>query len=303
MPENKRFLTKNNQAFSLIELSIVILIIGILVAGVTQSSRLINAMKLKSARSQTLGSPVPSIANLVMWLEPTMEQSFDANEASDGAEITTWFDINLQSTLKNNAISSGSQRPRFTNNCLNGLPCVKFDGNDYLDTTQQIGGLKASIFLVISASNVSAGGCCAVLINASSTWMLGKVHYQLDGTANLSSPTGVASYLGNSSALHYANRNGVLANIPYIYSVVDRGTSVELYINGATSGAGTTAGNPSGMVKIPTTHNIASWFDGTNRSRYLNGYIAEIIFYDRDLKNDERIDVEKYLARKWAIKI
>ncbi len=34
------------KAFSLIELSIVILIIGILVAGVTQSSRLVLAMKL-----------------------------------------------------------------------------------------------------------------------------------------------------------------------------------------------------------------------------------------------------------------
>jgi hypothetical protein len=180
---------------------------------------------------------------------------------------------------------------------------LKFDGNDYLDTTQNIGGLKASIFLVISASNVSAGGCCTVLINANSTWMLGKVHFQLDGNANLSSSTGVASYGGYDLTGHYANRNGILANTPYIYSAVDRGTSVALYINGATSGAGTSAGNPSGMIKIPTTHNIASWFDGANRSRYLNGYIAEIIFYDRDLKNDERIDVEKYLAKKWAIKI
>ncbi|GDX35892.1 hypothetical protein LBMAG18_04030 [Alphaproteobacteria bacterium] len=296
-------ITKYRKAFSLIELSIVILIIGILVAGVTQSSRLINAMRLQSARSQTLGSPVSSIPNLVMWYEPTMEQSFDLNEASDGLEVSTWFDINLQSTSKNNAVSSGTQRPRYTANCLNGLPCLKFDGNDYLDTTQNIGGLRASIFLVISASNVSAGGCCTVLINANSAWMLGKVHFQLDGMANLSSPTGVASYLGYDTTGHYANRNGVLANTAYIYSVVDRGTSVTLYINGATSGAGTSAGNPSGMIKTPTTHNIASWFDGTNRSRYLNGYIAEIIFYDRDLKNDERVDIEKYLGKKWGIKI
>ncbi|MFM7621329.1 MAG: prepilin-type N-terminal cleavage/methylation domain-containing protein [Alphaproteobacteria bacterium] len=41
------------KAFSLIELSIVILIIGILVAGVTQSSRLIRQMKLLSAQSIT----------------------------------------------------------------------------------------------------------------------------------------------------------------------------------------------------------------------------------------------------------
>lgn len=45
------------KAFSLIELSIVILIIGILVAGVTQSSRLINAMRIQSIRSLTINSP------------------------------------------------------------------------------------------------------------------------------------------------------------------------------------------------------------------------------------------------------
>ncbi|MFM2200490.1 MAG: hypothetical protein RL769_545, partial [Pseudomonadota bacterium] len=40
-----------HQAFSLIELSIVILIIGILVAGVTQSSRLVNQIRLSTAQS------------------------------------------------------------------------------------------------------------------------------------------------------------------------------------------------------------------------------------------------------------
>lgn len=42
-----KFLYK--KAFSLIELSIVILIIGILVTGVTQSSRLVRQMKIASA--------------------------------------------------------------------------------------------------------------------------------------------------------------------------------------------------------------------------------------------------------------
>lgn len=44
---------KNKKAFSLIELSIVILIIGIIVAGVTQGLRLINAFRLSSAKSLT----------------------------------------------------------------------------------------------------------------------------------------------------------------------------------------------------------------------------------------------------------
>lgn len=44
---------KKNSAFSLIELSIVILIVGIIIAGVTQSSSLIRKMRLSSARQLT----------------------------------------------------------------------------------------------------------------------------------------------------------------------------------------------------------------------------------------------------------
>jgi prepilin-type N-terminal cleavage/methylation domain-containing protein len=295
---------KNIKGFSLIELSIVILIIGILVAGVTQSSRLINMMKIQSARSLTMTSPVSSISNLVLWYEPTLEKSFDSSEAADATEVTTWFDTNPQSSSKNNAISVGSARPKYKSNCLNGLPCLSFDGNDYLDTTQLIGGLRLSIFMVVSVANISVGTCCTTLLNSNGNWMLGKAHFQFDGTANISSTTGVVAFFANDvSTGHYSIRNGALANFPYIYSLIDKGNSVTLYINGATSGSGASVGNLNGVIKTPVTHNIGSWFDGGTRSRYLIGSIAEIIIFDRDLKIDERQDVEKYLAKKWAIKI
>ena len=71
----------NKKAFSLIELSIVILIIGILVAGVTSSSRLIRAMKLISAKQLTQSSPVLTIPDLLAWFEPTKEGIFGSGSA------------------------------------------------------------------------------------------------------------------------------------------------------------------------------------------------------------------------------
>jgi prepilin-type N-terminal cleavage/methylation domain-containing protein len=53
------------KAFSLIELSIAVLIIGIIIAGITQSSSLIQKMALSSARSLTSSSPVASMRDLV----------------------------------------------------------------------------------------------------------------------------------------------------------------------------------------------------------------------------------------------
>jgi len=59
----------SNKAFSLIELSIVILIIGILVAGVTSSSRLVKRMKIITAQNLTTSSPISSIKDLIFWYE------------------------------------------------------------------------------------------------------------------------------------------------------------------------------------------------------------------------------------------
>jgi len=89
---------KNLKAFSLIELSIVILIIGILVAGVTQSSRLISQMRLTSLRNITRSSVVPTIQNLTLWLETTMLESFEV-EPINGIKSLNGL-ISIQPILK-----------------------------------------------------------------------------------------------------------------------------------------------------------------------------------------------------------
>ena len=88
----------SNKAFSLIELSIVILIIGILVAGVTSSSRLITRMKLITAQNLTRNSPISSIKDLSVWWETSLDESFDNAEESDDSLISGWLDINPQSS-------------------------------------------------------------------------------------------------------------------------------------------------------------------------------------------------------------
>ena len=91
---------KITKAFSLIELSIVILIIGILVAGVTQSSRLLKQMRLATIKNLTLNSPVSSIKDLAVWLESTMDQSFLDSEENTGSAISVWNDLNPQASSK-----------------------------------------------------------------------------------------------------------------------------------------------------------------------------------------------------------
>lgn len=64
-------------AFSLIELSIVILIIGILIVGVAQSGSLVGKFRLSSARNLTQNSSVASIPGMIFWVDSVSEKSFD----------------------------------------------------------------------------------------------------------------------------------------------------------------------------------------------------------------------------------
>ena len=56
-----RFIKKG---FSLVEISIVLLIVGILISGITTYSRLVKQMKLSAVKHITAASPVPAIKGL-----------------------------------------------------------------------------------------------------------------------------------------------------------------------------------------------------------------------------------------------
>ena len=125
---------KLKRAFSLIELSIVILIIGILVAGVTQSSRLVRQIKIQSIRNLTTNSPIPTIKDLMIWVETSLEKSFIETEAQNNNPVSIWYDSNPTSIEKNNAIASSAVNyPIYIENVFNGvIPALRFDGvNDF----------------------------------------------------------------------------------------------------------------------------------------------------------------------------
>ena len=124
---------KNNlSGFSLIELSIVILIIGILIAGVTQGSRLVRESRLSSAKTLTQSSDVASIADLTLWLDATDEETIETNNefgnAEDGETVTQWNDKNPQ--LSNGVNLTGTAEYREVG--INGLPALDFNGTDHV---------------------------------------------------------------------------------------------------------------------------------------------------------------------------
>jgi len=72
----------NHKAFSLIEISVVIVIIGILIAGISSGIELYDDYKLKVAQNLTKNSRVNRIPDLEMWLETTGENSLATGTTS-----------------------------------------------------------------------------------------------------------------------------------------------------------------------------------------------------------------------------
>ena len=149
--------TQTNKAFSLIELSIVILVVGILIAGIFQASSLVNKWYLLSARTLTQSAGVNSILNLVMWLDATREGVFtnsnNSTNIQDGDLIKNWRSFNPQDIRSLSATqSSTSDYPRYFEKLINNLPAVKFDGiDDYMSLpviTGDLDNTSYTLFLV-----------------------------------------------------------------------------------------------------------------------------------------------------------
>ncbi len=282
------------RAFSLIELSVVILIIGILVAGVTQSSRLVNQMRLNSARAQTQSSPVAGIKDLVLWLEATSENSFITTEAGGGSPLTAWYDTNPQAVVKNHATRvTSNANVTYEDNAINSLPGVYFNGT--AATTSNLAGNVItshnnafSFFLVSRLTETTTGNWRGAFFNGSS----GGWGYQKDGLSpskrDLVFPGVVDSY----------STTNITTNAELI-SATHTGTTTALYLNGANEGPSTT----SASMNSPVSQYIVGNHGTTGATPPWMGYLCEIIVFDRALKTEERRAVEAYLGKKWGIRV
>ena len=294
----KQHMNKNKPTkklgFSLIELSVVILIVGVLVIGVTKGSKVLSAAKLASAKSLTAGSPIATIDNLVMWLEVTSDKSFNASEKidttlGDTGTISSWNDLNPQTASPNNATQNvTNNKPRYVANGINGLPAVNFDGiDDYLNLPNGTVPYEDSPYTIFIVSSTNSLCICGVLGSGTSGVTYGSNSYRYDPSGffynywwfqSLSTPAG-----------------SVAIKIPYIFTISYKTLDRKMYINGLLKSSDT----PSGRVSTVINNAVGVT---NNYSEFMNGYIGEIIIFNRSLTDTQRTDVESYLKNKWGIK-
>jgi prepilin-type N-terminal cleavage/methylation domain-containing protein len=328
---------KKNKAFSLVELSVVILIIGILVAGVTQSGRLIRQIKLSTARSVTASSDVASIRDITAWFEASTEGVFtDVNgntDVEDKAEINAWRDTNPQKSkgdkpeLKNETTGA---KPKFVSSGINGIPSVYFDGGankagtypsdataDYIysdappsmplitkdQTYSMFAVFRADIGKVETNAIVTQIGGNTATLSDQEFASIGFF-----GSAGNAGKPGLVT--GSTQALSWIKDVRISDQTDYIVgALVDfvapatiAKESVKLYVNSLTPID--SYGTPKTV--FAKTDVIAKRFaiGGNTKStpdQHFTGLISEVIIFDRKLKDEEAQSVMKYLRKKYNI--
>ncbi len=302
--KNKNNSQFSSKAFSLIETSIVIVIIGILITGVTQGSRLVAASKLTSAQNLTKGSPVPSIKDLVFWYETTLDNSVtsgvaandlsNSDDVQDGDFIKNWNDSN---PLKNSKIKAtiglvgalaldDTYRPTYVRNGINGLPSLGFRrSTDKLIVPVSIDyTVKPNI--TIFAVFVYRGTDGAIFGQDNGSW-----------DRFLSVNIGVSNGAGSQPFPISTNDNHILSYVAR--NAVTNGSNV--YLNGVMQvGAGFTDNHTNSGDGFLAIGVIGS---GGGYEQNIDMDIGEFILFDRALKKSERQDIEKYLSKKWGIAV
>jgi prepilin-type N-terminal cleavage/methylation domain-containing protein len=76
-------LKKTKKAFSLLELSITILIIGILLIGVIGAKHLIKKSRISTAQNLTSSAPISGILDNALWLESSIDYKAFSNDVNN----------------------------------------------------------------------------------------------------------------------------------------------------------------------------------------------------------------------------
>lgn len=303
---------RNLRAFSLIEVSIVVLIIGILIAGITQSSRLLAQAKVNTAKSLTQSSPIPSISGLSFWIEASLDESFTASQTDDGSTLTKWNDNNPQVSTKSHLEGTGIYR----SNGINGIPAVEFNGTaHYFDTSNfpNISTGRSTVFAVVKTAETPAAG---TILSKPSADVTDPINIQLSASATKwqfcdgREATATACALESTTTFN-ANQAYIISSVYVFDSAASEDsttTGFHFFKNGVLDGnIATTSVANSGTGVIPSAAadgKLAIGASGiTTTAGFFKGTIGEIAIYDRALKQEERQAVEEYLSKKWGINV
>jgi hypothetical protein len=319
-----------HKAYSMIEMSFIILIIGILFAGAYQGFNIYNETKLSSVRTLMQNSIISRIQNLGFWYETVYENSFENSQASDGKVISVWNDRNPQQFSKVNAYGAQNVKkdkfnydpsnifdangPIFVAKGIAGLPTLNFKNTNssakflVIDPIFKFSKEDITIFTVLRFKNFENN---AVIFDRVCLKSSGEVTYDYSLAVNECKPLFSArvNVLGYPN-LYIQNDDGSLSkstantsfqikkDLSYILTFERKfNQSIGFYENGKL------------VSTIPENLGEINFFPikigrgGADLNADSELDLSEFIMVYGKLKNEHKAEIENYLAKKYSIKL
>jgi hypothetical protein len=279
-------------AFSILELSIILVILGILISGISSGIDLYQEYRNTTARSLSKNSPVIRIQDLAMWIDANAIESYKTNP-QDGIKIKYLKDIKNYGDKINFIQNTTSKQPVYRNSLINGVTGLEFDGiDDFLISENNVLSQNISqfgeitIFMVANILTSSGTGVFFKFETATS-----RVGFEVnDGKIRFDFPSG--SYRAITS--------NILTNKNLILMGMSNKINQRLFINNQLSSSIANT-NELDNFNNPIFLGINFWSNQYQFSTKLN--FGELIIYDRALNDKERNLIASYLSQKWGIKI
>jgi hypothetical protein len=213
-----------------------------------------------------------SIDDCIFWLDATQIDGL-----SDNDDLTTWEDLSGNGL----DVSESTNKPKYKTSGINSLPSVQF-------------GINASTQLASSASPTIQNFSLFIVCYQISYGAANPIMFQQDNTN-----VGIVCMHTNSNVLYYRNPLGndqtitsvaIATKMIYLFQ---HDSEIHAWLNGSEDSTGGAA-----AVERSTTITIGNQEGSGNE---YDGYIGEIIWYDRSLTNAEIVKINLYLNTKWDI--
>ena len=236
------------------------------------------------------------VSDCILWL--------DADDAetvvTSGANITNWLD---KSGKGNHAEDHGAtEYPQYDSSRINGRKVVNFVPNDVLkgafaSGSQPFSGSGTTIISVIRQNTWGAYEYMAWLECMQGSYLSGSY-----GNRIVHNVYG-SGYSGGGSANNVRLAGGS-GSTNWPVSIEDGAAVIGIYTNDSSTTKtyfnGEFIGN-HGEDKGDDARTYYCLGDDATSGDHFNGYICEIIIYNKVLSDDERQQIELYLSRKWNI--
>ena len=231
-----------------------------------------------------------SITDLQIWYDGADTSTYIPS-ATDEGQITQWTD---KSNFAHNANpNGGTTKPTYENTDLQGgYGYLEFDGNDELSVnpfTALDGATAWSMFVVANVTDLTTDSGLTGTEN-------GDFRIRIDAN-------GATSLRADPTAFVYANAGAIAENTWHLWSLIYDGSQT-----GTARLVGrldkTALTNYTGTPAASVTAGSGTMFigrDGFDADYYHDGYIAEVIMFNRALNSTEYANVENYLSNKWGL--